>query len=153
MKNLKKGIIICFFSFFLITIVNAAGEKAEGIKSFSVECDKTVESEFYGVARMLMEVGEESSCTLILDHTAIGLSGSAGNKLLSNLRSLTDSAAIVSPEYGETDGNGKFSFTVIAKKKGSAWISWAVADKSGEFDFAKTAYKAGTAWGMFVIIK
>lgn len=132
---------------------SANAEKSKKVTSFTIECDKAVESGFYGVNRMVLSVGEEVSCTMLLDHKAIGLEDSAGNKLSSNLQTSPSETVVIVPEHGQTDGNGRFRFTITARKKGSEYISWAVADKSGQFNFSKEALKQGLAYGMFVKIE
>lgn len=152
MKSRQKYIIGCFLSFFCFTTVLTAST-SEKINSFTIECEKSVESDFYGVASLNLELGEETSCSLILDHTAIGLPGPAGNKLSTNLSASSNETVVVAPEHGETDGNGRFRFAITAKKKGAEWVSWAVADKNGEFIFNKDALNKGFACGMFVKVK
>lgn len=123
------------------------------VESFAIECNKPVESGFYGVSRMVMQLGEEAACTLFLDHKAIGLPSAGNNKLSSNLRTTTSETVIVLPEHGETDGNGRLKFSITAKKDGSEWISWAVAGNNGEFDFSKDALAKGLASGLFVTVE
>ncbi|MGR3178456.1 MAG: hypothetical protein ACUZ8E_10410 [Candidatus Anammoxibacter sp.] len=153
MKLTQKCLMICFLSLFCFTGFVKAEETAEKIESFTIECGTPVEAGFYGVSMLQLELGKETSCTLLLDHKAIGLSSSAGNKLETNLRSTPSGIVVVSPEHGETDGNGRFKFTVSSRTKGSAYVSWAVADKNGKFDFSKEALKQGFLYGMFVKIK
>lgn len=152
LKVVQKYFVVCFLCFFCFTSVGLA-EKPEKITSFTIECGKPVEDGFYGVPILELELGEETSCSLILDNKAIGFSTLAGNKLSSNLHTTPSKTIVVSPEHGETDGNGLFRFTVTAKKNGTEWVLWAIADKTGEFDFSKEALSKGLAFGMFVKIK
>ena len=152
LKVVLKYFVVCLFCFFCFTTFVLA-EKPEKITSFTLECGKSVENGFYGIPRIELEVGEETSCSLILDNKVIGLSTLAGNKLSSNLHNKPSRTIVISPEHGETDGNGLFRFSITAKKKGSEWISWAIGDKTGEFDFSKEALSKGFAFGMFVKIK
>lgn len=153
MKGIQqKYLIVYFLSFFCLTSIVSA-KTSEKIHSFTIECAKAIEKGFYGVASLNLELGEEISCSLILDHKAIGLANSAGNKLSTNLCTSSNETVIVTPEHGETDGNGRFRFTITAKKKGSEWVSWAVTDNKGEFNFSKDALNDGLACGMFVKVK
>ncbi len=155
MKFVTKFIIVCFLS--LVCFVNlssAMPTEKEKPQAFTIECAKAVESGFYGITRLVLELGEETSCTLLLnDPSAIGLKTHGGNKLSTNLRAIESKVVIVSPEHGETDGNGKFHFTISTKGVGDEWIAWAVPDAKGEFVFTKDTIKQGIAHGMFVKVE
>ncbi len=158
MLVLKRGIIICLLGLFSLSAAAIASPpapepKEEKVTPFTVECDKPVEDGFYGVAALNMMVGEESSCSILIDHKIIGLASAAGIKLESNMRKANSITVIVTPDHGVTDGNGRIKFNVSTKKKGSEWVAWALANEKGEFDFSKDAYKKGLACGMFIKIK
>lgn len=160
MKVLTKVMIVCCFGIFCFSNLVTANEEAaddkpkiEKIKAISVECEKPVEDGFYGVPSLSLEEGQTTVCTLMLDYKVLGLADTLGNKFTTNLKTTEHKIANVSPEEGETDGNGRFRFTVTAKKKGSEWIAWCLPNEKGEFEFTKDNYRKGLAFGMFVKVK
>ncbi len=155
MKGVKCGLAVFFLSFFCLATYAVAEDKQASAKveSFILECSEKIDMGYYGIASVHLDLGKEMSCSLILDNNLIGLPHSAGNKLLLNLRDAPSPHVVVSPQFGETDGNGRLKFNITATKRGTAWVAWTVADEKGEFVFSKGAIKKGLAVGLFVKVK
>ena len=155
MKGVKYGLAVFFLSFCCLMTYAVAEEKKmpPKVESFILECSEKVELGYYGIASVHLDLGKEMSCSLILDNTVIELPNSAGNKLLLNLRDAPSPHIVVSPEFGETDGNGRLRFNITATKRGTAWAAWTLADEKGEFVFSKGAIRKGLAVGLFVKVK
>ncbi len=123
--------------------------KATTTKSFSFGCESKIEKWGFGLEKIILEVGDEQSCTLQLTNFDPGVAVEVSTKM----RSIGRASVEVFPENGVTDDNGTLEIKVIGLNEGINWVSWAVPDEDGKFKFTKKAYENGTAWGMFVEVK
>lgn len=152
MKAVIKCISVLLISLF--SFAGMAGAKTIGKgNTLDIECNTPITEDFYGVARLTLKSGEETSCILTIDYAAMGLAGPAGNKIGTDLQFTNTPSIKITTEQGITDKDGRIQVTITALNKGTDWVSWAVANEKGGFEFSKQAYDNGRAWGLFFEVK
>ena len=118
-------------------------------KSFTFACDKEVDILRNGIERLILNLGEKTSCqatlTRLRPNTVVEISTRLSSRLMPAVK--------VEPRRTAVNENGEASFTLTAVKEGINWIAWAVRNDKDEFSFNRNAYANGSAWGMYVEVK
>ena len=119
------------------------------IKSFSFNCEDKITKWGLGLEKIILEYGNEQSCTLQLTNFNSG----STVEILTKTRAIDEEIVEVFPKRGITDENGTLEIKMRGINQGINWVSWAVRNKNGKFRFTKKAYEEGITWGMFVEVK
>lgn len=118
-------------------------------KSFTFKCEKDFVTGKTSLEKLIMDLGENETCTLKLTQSEPGVSV----EILSRLKKGLLSSIHVNPARSVTNDNGELEILITALRKGVDWVAWAVPNNRGEFEFNNEAYKAGRVWGMLVEVR